>query len=147
MIRAMEIEDYDKVYGLWKKIKGFAMRSIDDSREGVARFVQRNPGISVVAEENGQIVGAILCGHDGRRGCMYHVCVDPDWRRKKIGTRMVVFAMEALKKEKISKISLIAFTENDAGNAFWNRIGWTRRKDLNYYDFVLNRENIVAFNR
>lgn len=147
MIRAMEIEDYDKVYGLWKKIKGFAMRSIDDSREGVARFVQRNPGISVVAEENGQIVGAILCGHDGRRGCMYHVCVDPDWRRKKIGTRMVVFAMEALKKEKISKISLIAFTENDAGNAFWNRIGWIRRKDLNYYDFVLNRENIVAFNR
>lgn len=147
MIRAMEIEDYDKVYGLWKKIKGFAMRSIDDSREGVARFIQRNPGISVVAEENGQIVGAILCGHDGRRGCMYHVCVDPDWRRKKIGTRMVVFAMEALKKEKISKISLIAFMENDAGNAFWNRIGWTRRKDLNYYDFVLNRENIVAFNR
>lgn len=147
MIRAMEIEDYDKVYGLWKKIKGFAMRSIDDSREGVARFIQRNPGISVVAEENGQIVGAILCGHDGRRGCMYHVCVDPDWRRKKIGIRMVVFAMEALKKEKISKISLIAFMENDAGNAFWNRIGWTRRKDLNYYDFVLNRENIVAFNR
>lgn len=146
-IRAMTAADYDKVYGLWKKIKGFAMRSVDDSREGVERFLLRNPGISVVAEENGQVVGAILCGHDGRRGCMYHVCVDSHWRRQKIGTRMVVFAMEALRKEKISKISLIAFTENDIGNAFWNRIGWTKREDLNYYDFVLNRENIIAFNR
>ena len=55
--------------------------------------------------------------------------------------------MEALKKEHISKISLIAFTENDIGNAFWNKIGWTKRLDLNYYDFVLNTENIVAFNK
>ena len=60
---------------------------------------------------------------------------------------MVVFAMEALKREKISKVSLIAFTANDIGNAFWKKIGWTRREDLNYYDFVLNRENIVAFNQ
>ena len=147
MIREMTIEDYDEVYSLWLKIKGFAMRSIDDSREGVARFLRRNPHTSVVACEDGRIVGAILCGHDGRRGCMYHVCVDPEYRRRRIGTQMVVFAMEALRREQISKVSLIAFTENDIGNAFWNRIGWTRREDLNYYDFVLNRENIVAFNK
>lgn len=78
---------------------------------------------------------------------MYHVCVHEDYRMRGIGKAMVVFAMEALKKEKISKISLIAFTKNDVGNAFWNRIGWTKREDLNYYDFVLNKENIVAFNR
>ena len=147
MIREMTIEDYDKVYSLWLKIKGFAMRSIDDSREGVERFLRRNPHTSVVAYEDGRIVGAILCGHDGRRGCMYHVCVDPEYRRRRIGTQMVVFAMEALRKEQISKVSLIAFTANDIGNAFWNRIGWTKREDLNYYDFVLNRENIVAFNK
>lgn len=147
MIREMTIDDYDKVYSLWLKIKGFAMRSIDDSREGVARFLRRNPHTSVVACEDGRIVGAILCGHDGRRGCMYHVCVDPEYRRRRIGTQMVVFAMEALRREQISKVSLIAFTENDIGNAFWNRIGWTKREDLNYYDFVLNRENIVAFNK
>ncbi len=147
MIREMTIEDYDEVYSLWLKIKGFAMRSIDDSREGVARFLRRNPHTSVVACEDGRIVGAILCGHDGRRGCMYHVCVDPEYRRRRIGTQMVVFAMEALRREQISKVSLIAFTENDIGNAFWNRIGWTKREDLNYYDFVLNRENIVAFNK
>lgn len=147
MVRTMRIEDYDGVFALWMSIKGFAMRSIDDSREGVERFLLRNPRSSVVAVEDGKIVGAILCGHDGRRGCMYHVCVLEDYRMRGIGKAMVVFAMEELKKENISKISLIAFTENDVGNAFWNRIGWTKREDLNYYDFVLNRENIVAFNQ
>ena len=146
MVRVMTIEDYDQVHALWMTIKGFAIRSIDDSREGVERFLKRNPTTSVVAVEDGRVVGAILCGHDGRRGCMYHVCVDPEHRRRRIGTQMVVFAMEALRREQISKVSLIAFTENDIGNAFWNRIGWTRREDLNYYDFVLNRENIIAFN-
>ncbi len=146
MIRAMTLNDYEKVYDLWMKIKGFAIRSIDDSKEGVERFLNRNPGISVVAEEDGRIVGAILCGHDGRRGCMYHVCVDPAYRLKGIGKSMVVFAMEALKKEKINKVSLIAFTKNDIGNAFWKEIGWTKREDLNYYDFTLNEKNISAFN-
>ncbi|MGN0247115.1 MAG: GNAT family N-acetyltransferase [Lachnospiraceae bacterium] len=147
MIRAMTLEDYENVHALWMKIKGFAIRSIDDSKEGVERFLNRNPGISVVAEEDGKIVGAILCGHDGRRGCMYHVCVDPEYRLKGIGKSMVVFAMEALRKEKINKVSLIAFTKNDVGNAFWKEIGWTGRKDLNYYDFTLNTANIEAFNQ
>lgn len=147
MIRSMTIRDYDAVYALWGRMKGFSMRSIDDSKEGVERFLDRNPGISVVAEQDGVIVGAILCGHDGRRGCMYHVCVDPDHRRRGIGKAMVVFAMEALRRERISKVSLIAFTANDAGNAFWNCIGWKKRDDLNYYDFVLNAQNIERFNQ
>lgn len=142
----MRIEDYDEVYALWKKIKGFGIRSIDDSREGVARFLNRNPTTSVVAVEDGKIVGGILCGHDGRRGCFYHVCVDESYRRHGIGKAMVVFAMEALRKEEINKVSLIAFTKNDIGNAFWNTIGWTKRQDLNYYDFTLNETNITAFN-
>lgn len=147
MVRKMTIEDYAQVYALWMKIKGFAIRSIDDSEAGVERFLKRNPDTSVVAVEDGRVVGAILCGHDGRRGCMYHVCVDPEYRMRGIGKAMVVFAMNALKHENISKVSLIAFTENDIGNAFWKRIGWTKREDLNYYDFVLNTENIVAFNQ
>lgn len=146
MIRVMKIEDYDGVYALWKKIKGFGIRSIDDSRIGVERFLKRNPTTSVVAVEDGKIVGSILCGHDGRRGCLYHVCVDEAYRRKGIGKAMVVYAMQALKEEKINKVSLIAFTKNDVGNAFWNTIGWTERLDLNYYDFTLNEENITAFN-
>ncbi|MCR5655711.1 MAG: GNAT family N-acetyltransferase [Lachnospiraceae bacterium] len=146
MIRTMTIEDYEQVHDLWMTISGFAIRSIDDSREGVERFLTRNPSTSVVAEEDGKIVGAILCGHDGRRGCLYHVCVHPDHRLRGIGKSMVVFAMEALKREKINKVSLIAFTKNDIGNAFWKEIGWTKREDLNYYDFTLNTANITAFN-
>lgn len=146
-IRSMTIGDYDAVYALWRKISGFGIRSVDDSREGIEMFLKRNPGLSVVAEQDGQIVGSILCGHDGRRGCLYHVCVHPQYRMHGIGKAMVVFAMEALKKEKINKVSLIAFTKNDIGNAFWKQIGWTKREDLNYYDFVLNEENITAFNQ
>lgn len=145
MVRVMSIDDYDQVYALWTKIHGFGLRSVDDSREGIERFLQRNPTTSVVAEEEGKIVGAILCGHDGRRCCLYHVCVDEEYRMRGIGKSMVIFAMEALKKEKINKVSLIAFTKNDIGNAFWNEIGWTKRLDLNYYDFTLNEENITAF--
>ena len=144
MVRVMTIEDYDQVKELWNSIKGFGIRSMDDSREGVARFLKRNPTTSVVAEEDGKVVGAILCGHDGRRGCLYHVCVHKDYRMRGIGKSMVAFAMEALKKEEINKVSLIAFTKNDIGNAFWKEIAWTKREDLNYYDFTLNEKNITA---
>ena len=147
MIRVMTIEDYEEVFALWRKIKGFGIRSVDDSKAGIARFLKRNPTTSIVAVEDGKIVGSILCGHDGRRGCFYHVCVDPEYRMRGIGKTRVVKAMEALKVEEINKVCLIAFTENDIGNAFWNEIGWTKRLDLNYYDFTLNEENITAFNQ
>ncbi len=146
-IREMKIADYPGLHDLWMTIHGFGIRSIDDSEVGVERFLLRNPGTSVVAvSESGEIVGGILCGHDGRRGCLYHVCVREDYRRMGIGKAMVVHCMNALKAESINKVSLIAFTKNDVGNAFWNCIGWTRRQDLNYYDFTLNEENITRFN-
>ena len=94
-IRVMTIEDFDQVHALWMSIKGFGIRSVDDSKEGIERFLKRNPTTSVVAEEDGKIVGAILCGHDGRRGCLYHVCVDVNHRMRGIGKAMVVFTMEA----------------------------------------------------
>jgi len=146
MIKIMTIEDYDGIYKLWMKIRGFGLRSVDDSYEGIQRFLKRNPNTSVVAVEDDKVVGSILCGHDGRRGCFYHVCVDEDYRRRGIGRAMVVEAMEALRAENINKVSLIAFTKNDVGNAFWNTIGWVKREDLNYYDFTLNEKNITAFN-
>ena len=146
-IRDMTPADYDDVRDLWMSIKGFAIRSIDDSRVGVLKFLERNPGLSTVAIEDGQVVGAILCGHDGRRATMYHVCVREGYRKQGIGKAMVVRCMEKLQQEGINKVALIAFTNNDVGNAFWNEIGWTRRMDLNYYDFTLNTENIVRFNK
>ena len=146
-IRIMTIEDYDNVYHLWKKIRGFGIRSIDDSREGIERFLKRNPTTNIVAEDDGKIVGSILCGHDGRQGCFYHVCVDENYRLQGIGKTMAVRAMEALQEEHINKVCLIAFTQNSVGNAFWKGIGWKCKSDVNYYDFILNDENITAFNQ
>jgi len=146
-LRVMQIEDYENIYKLWMTIDGFGIRSIDDSFDGVARFIKRNPTTSVVAEVDGNIVGAILCGHDGRRGCFYHVCVHKDYRKRGIGKAMAVFCMKALQEEDINKVSLIAFKSNVVGNAFWRSAGWTFREDLNYYDFTLNEENITKFNR
>lgn len=144
-IRVMTIEDYDQVYKLWSGISGFGIRTLDDSREGVEKFLKRNPSTSVVAVEDGTVVGAILCGHDGRRGCMYHVCVAKPYRKHGIGHKMALAAMEALKAEGINKVSLIAFKSNTVGNKFWRKVGWTFREDLNYYDFTLNEENITRF--
>ena len=143
----MQIDDYEDVHGLWMTIRGFGIRSIDDSKEGVERFLQRNPTTSVVAVFEGRIIGSILCGHDGRRGCFYHVCVHEQFRKQGIGKAMAVFAMKALQKEQINVVSLIAFRDNEVGNQFWKCVGWTFREDLNYYDFILNDANITRFNK
>ena len=146
VIREMNMDDYDEVYALWMSIHGFGIRSIDDSRDGVMRFIKRNPDTSMVAEYDGEIIGSILCGHDGRRGCFYHVCVREDMRKKGIGKKLASECMRRLQAEGINKVSLIAFKSNNVGNAFWKSVGWTYRDDLNYYDFTLNDENITRFN-
>lgn len=145
-LRVMTEEDYEQVYDLWMSIHGFGIRSIDDSKEGVARFLKRNPSTSVVALVENKVVGAILCGHDGRRGCLYHVCVHESFRKRGIGKAMVVFCMRALQKEQINKVSLVAFKRNAVGNQFWREAGWCFREDLNYFDFTLNETNITKFN-
>ena len=145
MVRPMTIEDYKEVYGLWIRINGLGIRSIDDSEEGVRKFLLRNPGLSVVDVEDGKIVGAILSGHDGRRACFYHVCVDEAWRNRGIAKAMVKAALDALKAEGINKINIIAFRQNRLGNGFWTSLGWTIREDINYYDLTLNENNITEF--
>lgn len=146
LIRGMTMADFEEVHKLWMEIHGFGIRSIDDSREGVERFVKRNPDTSMVAVMGGNIVGAILCGHDGRRGCLYHVCVKESYRKHGIGQKMVKACLAALKKEKINKVNLIAFRKNEVGNRFWQGLGWTFREDVNYYECVLNEENVTEYN-
>ncbi len=136
--------DYDEVRALWMTIRGFGIRVLDDSREEIERFIARNPTTSVVARRDGRVVGSILCGSDGRQGALYHVCVAAECRRQGIGTAMVGYCMRALKEMGINKVSLIAFKNNSAGNAFWKTIGWTC-SDVNYYEFVLNEKNITQF--
>ena len=146
-VRPMTIEDYDMVYALWLRISGFGIRSVDDSHEGIARFLKRNPGLSMVAvdDTNNSIVGALLSGHDGRRACFYHVCVDKEYRNHGIARNMVKHALEVLKIEGINKVNIIAFKKNRLGNGFWTGLGWTMREDLNYYDMTLNADNITTF--
>ena len=140
----MREEDYDDVRALWMTIRGFGIRALDDSREDVTRFIRRNPSTSVVARADGRIVGSILCGSDGRQGALYHVCVAREYRRQGIGRRMVGYCMERLREMGINKVALIAFADNSGGNAFWQGIGW-KRCDVNYYELLLNEDNITHF--
>lgn len=146
VIRVMTVDDYEQISALWMSIRGFGIRSIDDSREGVERFIRRNPTTSMAAVTDGKIVGAILCGHDGRRGCLYHVCVREEYRNRGIGQKMVQACIEALRKEQINKINLIAFCRNEIGNRFWQGMGWSFREDVNYYEYVVNEENVTRYN-
>lgn len=132
MIRRMNIEDYEKVYDLWIHTAGMGLNTTDDSKEGIARYLIRNPNTCFVAEENGEIIGVIMSGHDGRRGFIYHTAVKAEYRRKGIGKKLVDSALAALEREGIHKVALVAFEKNISGNAFWEKIGFTVRNDLVY---------------
>ena len=142
LVRTMTIADYDNVYSLWKSTPGVGMRSLDDSREGIGRFLDRNPKTCFVAEAGDKIIGAILCGHDGRRGYIYHATVFPDYRKRGIGRRLVENVLTALRLEGINKAALVVFNTNAEGNAFWQAVGFETRGDLIYRNISLNEENI-----
>jgi N-acetylglutamate synthase len=141
-IRIMKITDYENAYRLWTNTVGMGMRTIDDSFEGITRFLQRNPNTSFVAEIGKNIVGIILCGHDGRRGYIYHTAVSSDYRKQGIGKTLVETALDALKKEQINKVALVVYHTNDLGNEFWESIGFMKRDDLVYRNKSINEENI-----
>lgn len=141
MIRLFAIEDYREVYQLWKKTPGVGLRSLDDSKEGIEKFLLRNPTTNFVAIENDRIIGAILSGHDGRRGYIYHACVEEAYRKKSYGRLLVEYVEDAMEKEKITKLGLVCYTRNVFGNPFWESLGWEKRADLNYYTISLNEDN------
>ncbi|MDR1019123.1 MAG: GNAT family N-acetyltransferase [Synergistaceae bacterium] len=137
IIRHFKITDYDDVYALWRRTPNMGLNDVDDSREGIGRYLARNPGTSFVAEAGGEIIGVIMSGHDGRRGYIHHTCVDGRFRRSGIGARLVGAALGALREENISKAALVVFARNEGGNAFWERMGFTTRSDLNYRNRAL----------
>lgn len=137
-IRNMTIDDYDRVYALWMSCRNMGFNDRDDSREGIGRYLLRNPNTCFVAEEGGALLGVILCGHDGRRGFIHHMAVSPAHRRRGVATVLAERAIGALKAEGIHKVALLAFKYNEAGNAFWERMGFTLREDLNYRNRALS---------
>jgi len=142
MIRLMTINDYEDVYSMWTAQAGVGLRSLDDSREGIEKFLKRNPLSCFVSCDGDKVTGSILCGHDGRRGYIYHAMVKPECRGKGIGKALLNAAMEAMKKEGIHKAALIVYHTNELGNGFWESQGFTTREDLIYRNKSLNDENV-----
>ena len=130
--RTMDISDYEQVYELWLSCAGMGLNNLDDSKEGIKRFLDRNPQTCFVALEDQTVAGVIIAGHDGRRGYIYHTAVDPECRHQGIATRLVNEAMAALKKLGINKTALVVFSKNESGNSFWEKSGFTSRDDLVY---------------
>ena len=136
-IRLMTINDYEKVYELWKSCAGMGLNNLDDSKEGVEKFLERNPDTCFVADVDNNIVGVIIVGNDGRRGYIYHTAVNPQYRKQGIAKSLVDTAMTALQKIGINKAALVVFDRNEIGNDFWEKMGFTIRDDLIYRNKAL----------
>jgi ribosomal protein S18 acetylase RimI-like enzyme len=119
------------------------LNAVDDSRDGIGKYLMRNPTTSFVALAKGKIVGVIMAGHDGRRGYIHHTAVLPEYRGQGIAQNLVEHAMDALDKEGIIKANLVAFRDNDLGNGFWEHIGFHERTDLVYRDKALRPFELV----
>jgi ribosomal protein S18 acetylase RimI-like enzyme len=142
-IRPMTMNDYEKIYDLWMSVPGMGLNNVDDSHEGIKKLLKRNPSTCLVAESNGEVLGVLLCGHDGRRAMIYHTAVKVPERGKGIGRTLVERLLRALQEEEISKVTLVVFERNSLGNLFWEKLGFKQRNDLIYRDKVLkNLERI-----
>ncbi len=131
-IREIHIDDYDEIHALWERTPGIGLSNAD--RWGnIQRFLSRNKGMSFCYEEDGKIVGTVLCGHDGRRGHIYHAAVAEEYRGRGIGRLLVERSLKKLKEEGIDKCHLFVYPDNETGNAFWKAIGWTKRGDILVY--------------
>jgi len=126
----MKIGDYDEIFALWKNTEGMGLHKQADSRKGIARYLRRNPGFSLVARDNKKIVGTLLCGNDGRRGHLYHLAVAPSCRKKGVGKALVNQALSNLASIGIIRCTICAFVKNRAGRKFWKYTGWTERPDV-----------------
>lgn len=135
-IRKMVIEDYEKVYQLWMSCTGMGLNNLDDSKEGIEKFLNRNPDTCFVAEDH-EIIGVILAGNDGRRGYIYHTAVHPDHRKQGIAANLVEHVEKAMAALEINKVALVVFDRNDTGNLFWEKQGFTVRDDLIYRNKAL----------
>ncbi len=131
-IRQMKTSDYDQVHDLWMGCDGVGLNNIDDSRQGIDKFLKRNPTTCFVAKRDDKVIGTILAGYDGRRGYIYHLAVDPDFRNQGVGGKLVAISLKALEDIGCTKVALVVFNNNDLANDFWQKQGFEVRKDLTY---------------
>ena len=139
-ITPFTIELYDSVLALWQQTEGVGL-SDADSKECIQSYLERNPRMSFVASQNGNILGAILCGHDGRRGYIHHLSVHPDCRRRGLASQLVGKCTQALKNVGIQKCHLFIFNDNTNGIDFWKSIGWVHRSDISVISKTIEQGN------
>lgn len=145
-IRLMDIADYKELFQLWTSTTGMGLRSLDDSKEGISLFLKRNPSTNFVALNSGIIVGAILCGNDGRRGYIYHTVVQEAYQNQGIATALIEASISALKKEGITRVCLNVMESNEKGKAFWQNRGWEKKDFLGFYSkSITEKENTPLF--
>jgi len=141
LLQKMEIEHFSEVHKIWTATEGMGLRSLDDSKTGIEKFLLRNPNTNFICKIDDEIVGVILSGNDGRRGYIYHTAVKKEYRKRGIGKQLVEKAIRSLKNEGINKVALVVFETNNDGNSFWESLGFQKRCDLVYRNLSLNNEN------
>ena len=132
LIREMVTEDYDEVYQLWSLTKGIGLSGAD-TRENIDAYLRRNKDLSFVCEKSNRIIGAILCGHDGRRGFIHHLVIDEEYRRIGLAKKLVSKSLERLKQENIQKCHLFVMKDNELGKEFWVKTNWVQREDIGVF--------------
>lgn len=146
MIKKMTIDDYEKLFEMWQSTPNMGLRSLDDSKEGISFFLKRNPNTNFVAYDDNKLIGAILSGHDGRRGYIYHTVVLPEYRRQGIATNLVDMAVKALQEEGITRVCLNVMETNEQGKKFWIDRGWEKKDFLGFYSkAITDKENLPLF--
>jgi ribosomal protein S18 acetylase RimI-like enzyme len=129
-IRPMTARNYNAVMALWRSLPGIGLDNESDSRRSIVNYLKRNPGLSFVAHEQGMIVGAVLSGHDGRRGYLHHLAVAPSHRKQGIGQALVSRCLRSLARQHIPKCNIFLLRSNTSGRAFWQHNRWNPRQDL-----------------
>ncbi|MEJ2682580.1 MAG: GNAT family N-acetyltransferase [Gammaproteobacteria bacterium] len=133
--REMEISDYGKIISLWQEAEGVKLRKAD-SLEGIEKYLKRNPGLSFVAEKNGEILGTIMSGHDGKRGYIQHLAVETSHRETGIASKLLSHCLGALKKEGILKSHIHVLSNNELAKKYWQNRGWVKRQDIEVYSYI-----------
>ncbi len=129
MIREMKVGDYDSIRKIWEEIPGLKLEEAD-SKKGIEKYLTLNPNLSYVASSGGKVIGTVLCGQDGRRGYLQHLCVIDEYRKFGIGSQLLDAAIDRFKELGLHEVRIFVFKDNQVGNEYWAEKGWIVRDDI-----------------